>query len=65
MLLTELPFYLYHNEELPQRGDGALYHYTSLKKFLLIISDLTLLPSRVGGLNDLNEGGSSSDTGTS
>ncbi|MDY6277047.1 MAG: DUF2971 domain-containing protein [Bacteroidales bacterium] len=55
MLLTELPFYLYHIEEEPQCGDGALFHYTTLPKFLLIINDLTLLPSRVRGLNDLNE----------
>ena len=34
MLLTELPVYLYHHEEVPQRGDGALFHFTKLDSFL-------------------------------
>ena len=56
MLLTKLPRYLYHQEELPRRGDGALFHYTSLKSFLTILEDMTFLPSSFGKLNDMNEG---------
>lgn len=56
MLLTELPVYLYHNAELPHRGDGALFHYTKMESFLKILNDLTLLPSSFGKLNDMNEG---------
>ena len=56
MLLTDLPRYLYHNAELPTRGDGALFHYTKYKSFMKILEDLTLLPSSFGNLNDLNEG---------
>ena len=37
MLLTELPVYLYHHEEVPQRGDGALFHFTKLDSFLKIL----------------------------
>lgn len=47
--------YLYHNYELPCRGDGALFHFTTWKNFKLIMSDLSLLPSSFGNLNDLNE----------
>ena len=56
MLLTELPTYLYHHEELPHRGDGALFHYTRFEKCLEILNYLTLRPSSFGGLNDMNEG---------
>lgn len=56
MLLTELPVYLYHHEEVPHRGDGALFHYTKYESFMKILEDLTLLPSSFGNLNDLNEG---------
>ena len=56
MLLTELSAYLYYNAELPERGDGALYHYTKFESFLKILEDLTLLPSSFGQLNDMNEG---------
>ena len=56
MLLTEIPAYLYHNAEIPQRGDGALFHYTSFDSFLKILEDMTLLPSSFGNLNDMNEG---------
>ena len=56
MLLTDLPRYLYHNAELPTRGDGALFHYTKYESFMKILEDLTLLPSSFGNLNDLNEG---------
>lgn len=56
MLLTELPVYLYYNEELPHKGDGALFHYTKMDSFLKILEDLTLLPSSFGKLNDMNEG---------
>ena len=56
MLLTDLPRYLYHNAELPARGDGALFHYTKYESFMKILEDLTLLPSSFGNLNDLNEG---------
>lgn len=55
MQLTDLPMYLYHSYELPCRGDGALFHFTSWEKFKLIMSDLSLLPSTFGNLNDLNE----------
>ena len=50
-----LPMYLYHNNELPFRGDGALFHFTSWENFQLIMNDLSLLPSSFGNLNDLNE----------
>ena len=56
MLLTKLPRYLYHQEEFPQRGDGALFHYTKYDSFLRILEDMTLLPSSFGKLNDMNEG---------
>lgn len=56
MLLTELPIYLYNNEEVPHRGDGALFHYTKFSSFLTILEDMTLLPSSFGNLNDMNEG---------
>lgn len=55
MLLTDLPMYLYYNNELPTCGDGALFHFTSWKNFQLIMNDLSLLPSSFGNLNDLNE----------
>lgn len=47
--------YLYYNNELPSRGDGTLFHFTSWKNFQLIMNDLSLLPSSFGNLNDLNE----------
>lgn len=56
MLLTKLPIYLYHHEELPHRGDGALFHFTKFESFLKILEDMTLLPSPFGNLNDMNEG---------
>lgn len=56
MLRTYLPAYLYYNVELPERGDGALFHYTKFGSFLKILEDLTLLPSSFGRLNDMNEG---------
>lgn len=56
MLLTELPVYLYWHEELPHKGDGALFHYTNLESFKKILEDLTLLPSSFERLNDMNEG---------
>lgn len=56
MLLTELPYYLYNNAELPRRGDGALFHYTKFEYLKEIMKDLTLKPSSFGNLNDLNEG---------
>ncbi len=56
MLLTELPTYLYGCEELPHKGDGALFHYTSLDSFKKIMEDLTLKPSSFARLNDMNEG---------
>lgn len=59
MLLTELPAYLYYNAELPERGDGALFHYTKFESFLKILEDMTLLPSTFGKLNDMNEGNGS------
>ena len=56
MLLTKLPTYLYHHEELPQRGDGSLFHFTKYDSFLKILEDMTFLPSSFGQLNDMNEG---------
>ena len=56
MLLTKLPIYLYHHEELPYRGDGALFHFTKFESFLKILEDMTLLPSSFGNLNVMNEG---------
>ena len=35
MLLTELPAYLYWREEVPRKGDGALFHYTSLESDII------------------------------
>lgn len=55
MLLTELPAYLYHNAEFPERGDGALFHFTKWDNLKFIMNDLTLLPSSFGKLNDMNE----------
>ena len=56
MLLTEFPVYLYHNVELPHRGDGALFHFTKSDSFIKILEDMMLLPSSFGKLNDMNEG---------
>lgn len=56
MLLTSIPIYLYGHEELPRRGDGALFHFTSFESFKKIMEDLTLLPSSFEKLNDMNEG---------
>lgn len=56
MLLTKLPAYLYWHEELPHKGNGALFHYTNLESFKKILEDLTLLPSSFERLNDMNEG---------
>lgn len=42
MLLTELPAYLYWNAELPRKGDGALFHYTSLESFKKIFNQLLI-----------------------
>lgn len=56
MIKTKHPVYLYGNAELPHRGDGALFHYTRLEKFLTILEDMTFLPSSFGKLNDMNEG---------
>ena len=56
MSFEELPIYLYHMQELPQREDGALFHFTTLDSFLNIIDDMTLLPSSFSKLNDMNEG---------
>lgn len=56
MLLTKLPVYLYHNNELPYRGDGALFHFTKFESFRKILEDMTLKPSSFGNLNDMNEG---------
>ena len=56
MLLTKLPAHLYWHEELPHKGDGALFHYTNLESFKKILEDLTLLPSSFERLNDMNEG---------
>ena len=56
MLLTKLPIDLYHHEDLPYRGDGALFHFTKFESFLKILEDMTLLPSSFGNLNDMNEG---------
>lgn len=56
MLLTELPRYLYGCEELPHKGDGALFHYTKLDSLKKIMEDLTLKPSSFARLNDMNEG---------
>lgn len=56
MLLKVLPTYLYGTDDIPNRGDGALFHFTSFKSFLKILNDLTLKPSSFKKLNDLNEG---------
>ena len=56
MLLKVLPTYLYGTDEIPNRGDGALFHFTSFESFLEILNDLTLKPSSFKKLNDLNEG---------
>ena len=56
MLLTDLPVYLNGHEELPRRGDGTLFHYTSKESFKEIMKDMTLKPSSFESLNDMNEG---------
>lgn len=56
MIATELPHNMYGSYELPHRGDGALFHYTSLTSFKKILEDMTLLPSSFEKLNDMNEG---------
>lgn len=56
MLLTDLPMYLYGHEEIPHKGDGALFHYTSFASFKKILEDMTLKPSSFERLNDMNEG---------
>lgn len=56
MLSTELPVYLYGVMESPYKGDGALFHYTSLGSLKKIMEDLTLKLSSFAGLNDMNEG---------
>lgn len=56
MSFEELPIYSYYTAALPQRGDGALFHFTKLESFLKILDDMTLLPSSFGNLNDMNEG---------
>lgn len=56
MLLKVLPTYLYGTDEIPNRGDGALFHFTSFESFLEILNDLTLKPSSFEKINDLNEG---------
>lgn len=56
MISTKLPIYSYHNTELPHQGDGALFHFTSLKSFANILEDMTLQLSSFENLNDLNEG---------
>lgn len=56
MLRTELPHYMYGSYELPEVGDGALFHYTSADNFFRILEDMTLKTSSFRRLNDLNEG---------
>ena len=46
MLLTELPAYLYWNAELPRKGDGALFHYTSLDSFKKILEEMKNIMKR-------------------
>lgn len=48
------PFFsMYHK---PNSIDGTLYHYTSAESFFKILEDMTLKPSSMSNLNDLNEG---------
>ena len=54
MLHTKLPTYLYGHEELPHKADGALFHYTTLYFFKMIMEDLTLKTSSFTNLNDMN-----------
>ena len=56
MLLTELPMYLYRIVELPECGDGTLFHFTKYENFLKILEQFTLRLSSFEELNDLNEG---------
>ena len=56
MITTDLPHYMYDSNELPEGGDGALFHYTSAENFFKILEDMTLKTSSFKRLNDLNEG---------
>ena len=50
-----IPFYM-PNNNTPSSIEGTLYHYTSAESLFKILEDMTLKPSRVQNLNDLNEG---------
>lgn len=56
MLLTELPMYLIRIAELPECGDGTLFHFTKYEKFQKILDGFSLHLSSFEKLNDLNEG---------
>lgn len=51
----ELPVYLYGTNMWPERGDGALYHFTKFDSFLKILESMSLKLSSYKNLNDLNE----------
>ena len=53
--MIQFPFYPYGNTEVPTPDDGALFHFTKIKRFLDIIDTMTLRSSPLCGMNDLNE----------
>lgn len=53
--MSIVPLYLYGSYEVPEVGDGALFHYTKFKGLLAILETMTLRSSPLSRMNDLNE----------
>ena len=49
------PCYRYGLDQVPEVGDGTLYHYTKFDSFLKILDSMTLRSSPLSKMNDLNE----------
>lgn len=49
------PCYRYGLDQVPEVGDGSLYHYTKFDSFLKILNSMTLRSSPLSKMNDLNE----------
>lgn len=49
------PCYRYGLDQVPEVGDGSLYHYTKFDSFLKILDSMTLRSSPLSKMNDLNE----------
>lgn len=52
---NKIPFFRPNNGG-PTSINGTLYHFTSAESLFKILEDMTLKPSRIQNLNDLNEG---------